>query len=204
MSACRVFISVRLSEDGDGASLRLREALEAAGISCFLCGGALAGDDLATDVACAVDACELFVVLGTMGYGKQGDCSFSTREELQFAVDHCKPIFPIKRCDEFADPLTRLYLANLRYTCWEPYTPIPEDLVDNIKAKLESAALRDPSGPPGYVRCSPPLSSLLADRSCDCPISLVRSFASDCGRADVLQDTIRRLQVNDPSLTVMK
>jgi hypothetical protein len=142
-SACPVFISLRLSED-DGDAAKLQGALEAAGISSFLCGGALAGDNLAEDIACAVDACDLFVVFGTKGYGEQGESRFSTREELQFAVDHDKPIFLIKRCDEFADPLTRRYLpASMTHVEWQPLTPMPVGLVDEITAKLEAAAVVD-------------------------------------------------------------
>jgi hypothetical protein len=142
MAACRVFISFRLGED-DGTAIKLKEALEAVGISCFLC-DPLVGDNLAGMIAAALDACELFVVLGTESYGEQGDTRFSTREELQFAVDHDKPIFLIKRCDEFADPLTRLYLpANMYYQEWQPHTPVHEGLVEDIKAKLEAAAVLD-------------------------------------------------------------
>jgi hypothetical protein len=142
MAACPVFISFRLGED-DGTAIELKEALEAAGISCFLC-NPLVGDNLAAMIAAALDACELFVVLGTKGYGEQGDTRFSTREELQFAVDHDKPIFLIKRCDEFADPLTRSHLpASMFRQEWLPHTNMPQDLVDNIKAKLEAAAVVD-------------------------------------------------------------
>jgi hypothetical protein len=41
-----------------------------------------------TCISGALDACELFVVIGTEGYGMQGDSRFSTREELKFAVGH--------------------------------------------------------------------------------------------------------------------
>jgi hypothetical protein len=102
-----------------------------------VCGATLAGDDLAGDVARAVDACELFVVLGTENYGVQGESSFSTRQELQLAVDRRKPIFLIKRCDEFADPLTQMYLpASMMHREWYPSTAMPEDLLSDIVAKL--------------------------------------------------------------------
>jgi hypothetical protein len=69
----------------------------------------------------------------------QGDSKLSTREELQFAVDHDKPIFLIKRCDAFKDDLTALYLpASMLHVLWEPYTLMPEDLVDSIVAKLDT------------------------------------------------------------------
>jgi hypothetical protein len=141
-----VFLSLRLIED-DGAAVKLQDALEAAGISCFLC-DPLAGDDLATDIAHAVDACELFVVLGTKHYGEQGDSRFSTRQELQLAIDRRKPIFLIKRCVgafEFADPLTQMYLpTSMFHQEWLPHQKMPEmfyeNLVGNIKAKLEGRA----------------------------------------------------------------
>jgi hypothetical protein len=145
-----VFISYRINEN-DGAAVKLRDALHAAGISAFVC-DSLPGDDIAAPIANAVDACELFVVLGTAGYGKPGDCKFSTREELQFAVaiDHGKPFFLIKRCSladplTFEDPLTRQYLPdNMLFDVWPPYNPIPKDLVEHIRAKLEATAVIAP------------------------------------------------------------
>jgi hypothetical protein len=133
----RVFISVKLNQD-DGAAVQLKKALEAAGVTVYLC-NPRPGDELAGEIAGALDACELFVVLGTEFYGEPGDCSFSTREELEFAVGHSKPIFLIKRCDEFADPLTRLYLpAGMFHQLWSPHTDMPEGLVDDIRAKLNA------------------------------------------------------------------
>jgi hypothetical protein len=107
--ACRVFISLRLCESNEWEINQLKEALEAAGISVFLCGATPVGGNIAADVANALNACELFLVLGTEHFGVQGDTNFSTRQELEFAVGHGKPIFLIKRCDEFKDPLTRMY-----------------------------------------------------------------------------------------------
>jgi hypothetical protein len=138
MSSRRVFISLCLNEDGDGAAVKLRDALEAAGISAFVCGDPFVGDNLAAIIAAALDACELFVVLGTRNYGMQGDARFSTRQEIQFAMEHRKPIFLIKRCDEFADPLTRLYLPDsMFYQEWAPLTDMPEDLVSEIAARVQ-------------------------------------------------------------------
>jgi hypothetical protein len=141
-AAYRVFISLCLSDDSDSAAVKLRNALEAAGISCFLC-NSLLGDDLADDIARALDACEVFVVLGTEGYGKQGLSRFSTKQELEFAVSHGKPICLIKRCDAFADPVTRMYLpASMLHQLWYPHTDMPAGLVADISAKLEAAAAR--------------------------------------------------------------
>jgi hypothetical protein len=139
---CRVFISLCLSEDCDGAAVRLRDALQTAGISTFLC-NSLLGDDIPAAIANALDACELFVVLGTEGYGKQGDTGFSTKQELEFAIGHSKPICLIKRCDEFAAPLTRLYLpAGMLHQLWPPHTCMPPDLLGNVMAKLEAGGAR--------------------------------------------------------------
>jgi hypothetical protein len=140
----RVFVSLRLSEDSEHSASQLKEALEASGISVFLC-NPLVGDNLAAHIANAVDDCELFVVLGTEHYGVQGDSAFSTREELQLAVDRRKPIFLIRRCDAFKDPLAQMYLPGSTFhQLWPPSTPMPQDLVDNIRAKLETI----PSCPP--------------------------------------------------------
>jgi hypothetical protein len=144
--ACRVFISLRICENSDAAAETLWNALEAAGISAFLCGGTLVGGNIAADIAGALDACELFVVIGTEGYGMQGDSSFSTREELEFAVGRSIPIFLIKRCDDFADPLTNLYLpANMLHQTWAPHTRMPADIVKDVRAKLEA-------GPPAGAK----------------------------------------------------
>jgi sugar phosphate isomerase/epimerase len=133
----RVFISVKLNQD-DGAAAQLKKALEDAGVTVYLC-NPRAGDNLDAEIAAALDACELFVVLGTEHYGVQGDSPFSTRQELQFAISHNKPIFLIKRWDEFADPLTRLYLpAGMFHKLWPPHAHMPEGLVDEIRAKLNA------------------------------------------------------------------
>jgi hypothetical protein len=135
-----VFISFRISENDDHAAFQLKDALEAAGVSVYLCDPQV-GDDLAATIANAVAACELFVVLGTAGYGTQGYSRFSTREELELALERRKPIYLIKRCDEFADPLTQMYLpASMMYQQWAPYMPLAVELVEDIKAKLESRA----------------------------------------------------------------
>jgi hypothetical protein len=153
----RVFISFRISDD-DGAAVKLKDALEAAGISAFVC-GSLLGDDIAAAIANALDACELFIVLGTVLYGTQGDTGFSTRQELQFAVDHHKPICLIKRCSlkhplAFQDPLTRLYLpASMLFDVWPPGERMPENLVDDIRAKLESAGDIAPWNAHGQQMC---------------------------------------------------
>jgi hypothetical protein len=131
----RVYISVHPSEDG-GTAVQLKEALGACGISAFVVGED--GDHTIADIACAIDACELFVVIGTRGYGMPGNASFSTRQELQFAVDKNKPVFLIKRCDKFEDPLTRANLPDsMLYQPWDPFTDMPGHLVDTIRAKLE-------------------------------------------------------------------
>jgi hypothetical protein len=134
----RVFISVRLFEDStDNASVQLKVALENAGVSCFLCDINSVRTSLPGAISQAMDDCELFVVLGTRGYGKQGDSTFSTREELQFAMDHRKPIFLIKRCQEFEDPLTRMSLpAGTPHVPWDPATDFPANLVNDIRVKL--------------------------------------------------------------------
>jgi hypothetical protein len=137
--AHRVFISFRIHEDSDGAAVQLRDALEKAGISSFLCGDQTVGEDLAAHIAAALDACELFLVLGTKGFGGEGASVFSTRQELQFAMGHRKPIFLIRRCDDaFVASLTRFYLpASMLHVEWQPLTPMPKDLVGSIKAKLQ-------------------------------------------------------------------
>jgi hypothetical protein len=149
----RVFVSLRISEDGDRAARQLKEALEAAGFSVFLC-NPLVGDNLAGDIATAVGDCELFIVLGTEHYGVQGDSAFSARQELQLAIDRRKPIFLIKRCDAFKDHLAQMYLpASTFHVRWDPHIAMPRDLVDNIRAKLEAI----PPSPPSAATESEPL-----------------------------------------------
>jgi hypothetical protein len=52
----------------------------------------------------------------------------------------------IKRCDTFADPLTKLYLPASTYhlQVWPPHTNMPADLVSNIKERLATI----PPSPP--------------------------------------------------------
>jgi hypothetical protein len=137
-----VFISVRADED-NGAAVKLKDALDAAGISTFL----RTRDSLFVDIVSALDACDLFIVLGTQGYGKQDleDQRFSTQQELQFAANHRKPVFLIKRCNKFEDPRTRMCLPESRvHFEWlsNDDNNLPSDLVDNIRAKLRTVPRR--------------------------------------------------------------
>jgi hypothetical protein len=134
--ACPVFISLRLKED-DGTALTLKEVLKEFGVSAFLC-NPLVGDELAEDISNAIDACEVFVVVGTRGFGEQGDSGFSTRQELLYAVGRRKPIVLIQRCDEFAHPLIKFYASTcLLHVRWEPGTRMPPELLECVLGALE-------------------------------------------------------------------
>jgi hypothetical protein len=135
----KVFISLCFGEAMKEAKV-LKAALEARGISAFLC-AVPEGDSIASAVADAIDACRLVVVMGTQTYGKDTGIGFSTFQELQFIIDEKKPMFLVKMCERFELSLTRLRLGgDICYAPWAVGAALPAGLVDRVIQKLDGTA----------------------------------------------------------------
>jgi hypothetical protein len=136
-----VFISFRI-ETASEQALQLKDALEAVGVSTYVC-KTRCGDDILTEIGEAIADCELAVVLGTETFGEKTGGFFSTWEELTAIKSEKKPIFLIKMCDQFRFPNVRFcFPSNIAYTEWLPYTDMPADLVEEILGKIAFPARR--------------------------------------------------------------
>jgi hypothetical protein len=138
-----VFISFRFGEAMKEAKL-LRSKLTALGLNVFIC-EVEPGGNIMEEVSSNLDACTMALVLGTETYGQKGSVSYSTKEEMAFIMGEHKPYFLVKMCERFAGPQTRLtFNQNISYELWLKGTPMPSDLPDKIKAKLDS--IKVPAG----------------------------------------------------------
>jgi 3-deoxy-D-manno-octulosonate 8-phosphate phosphatase KdsC-like HAD superfamily phosphatase len=134
----QIFISLRFAEAGKEAEA-LKCALEARGISAFLC-AVHPGGDIACEIVHALHGCQLAIIMGTRTYGKNTGVGFSTFEELRF-IHTKKPFFLIKMCEMFEEPETVFRLGDsVMYFLWLSGHPIPTDLVDKIIEKLTSVS----------------------------------------------------------------
>jgi WD40 repeat protein len=142
----QIFISLRFAEAGPEAEA-LKQALEARGISTFLC-AVHPGGDIAREIVNALHGCQLAIIMGTRTYGKDTGVGYSTFEELRFIKDDRKLFFLVKMCERFEEPETRFRLdSSVSYFQWFPGRPLPEDLVPKILEKLSSIG-RIPSSRP--------------------------------------------------------
>lgn len=133
----QIFLSLRFTEAFAEAKA-LKDSLSKRGISCFLC-SVEEGKNIKKEIVEAIDACELMVVLGTKTYGFDTGIGFSTYNELEFAVDEKKPMFLVKMCERFDVAYTRFTLSRgISYYPWTPGSPLDEELVNRIEAKLVS------------------------------------------------------------------
>jgi hypothetical protein len=137
---CRInflFFSLRFAE-AENEAKTVKVALEAKGVSTFLC-AVEPGGDICSEVVNALHGCQLAIIMGTETYGKNTRVGFSTFEELRFIINEPKPFFLVKMCDKFEEPETRFRLDNsVSYYQWTPGHPIPADLVTKIVEKLSS------------------------------------------------------------------
>lgn len=133
-----VFLSVRFGEAMQEATA-LKQSLEARGICTFLC-NETPGADLLSAISSAIDKCRLAVMLASKTYGRATNELFDTRTELSFIISEKKPFYLIKMCERWEEATTRMVLgATTMYTTWLPGRSMPEHLVDNVIAKLQSS-----------------------------------------------------------------
>ena len=109
------------------------------GICTFLC-NETPGADLLSAISSAIDKCRLAVILASKTYGRATNELFDTRTELSFIISEKKPFYLIKMCERWEEATTRMVLgATTMYTTWLPGRSMPEHLVDNVIAKLQSS-----------------------------------------------------------------
>jgi hypothetical protein len=136
----RIFISVRFEEAFTEAEA-LKTALEARGISTFLC-AVHPGGDIAVEIVNALRNCQLAIIMGTITYGKDTGIGYSTFQELRYIHEQRKPFFLVKMCNRFEVEETVFRMGNsVSYFLWLPVCPMPGDLVPKILEKLESATV---------------------------------------------------------------
>ena len=109
-----VFISFRIDESLDEARA-LAQRLAGINVEAFLSQDDLEkSTDWREEIANSLDACEVFVVLGTETYGAPGSTTQGTWEELLEAKDQQKAMFVIKMCVKFGLTKTRMELNKLQ------------------------------------------------------------------------------------------
>ena len=118
-------------------ALALQKALQARGVSTFVCVVPVGGD-IMDAVVSALHGCKLAVIMGTATYGKDTGCPFGTKQELQFIVNQKKPFFLVKLCDTFQEANAVFSLGDhIAHYPWRPSTEAekqvpPADMLDQI------------------------------------------------------------------------
>lgn len=134
----QIFISYRFVESRNEARV-LKDALEANGISTYLCDKVLSGKNIKDEIVSALSDCQLVIIMGSLTYGRNTGAKFSTHEELNFIIHESKPYFLIKMCDRFEEVDTRFQIPGfISYVQWLPGTPIPDTVVPDIIQRLAS------------------------------------------------------------------
>jgi len=143
-----VFISFRFSEALAEAKA-LFNGLQSRGIRTFMCERDVRmGDDLQGKICQALVDAKVHVLLATRTYGAKTNHVFSTRQELNFALDTgpkggSRP-FLIKMAEDWDEPETKVALGcnHLLYVPWAPGEPMPECLLDEIEHALARVSVR--------------------------------------------------------------
>jgi hypothetical protein len=122
-------------------ALALQKALQARGVSTFVCAVPV-GQSIMDAVVSALHGCKLVVIMGTATYGKDTGCPFCTKQELNYIVNQKKPFFLVKMCDTFQEATAKFNLGgDISYYPWRPVKEAekqvpPADLVDQIVKRL--------------------------------------------------------------------
>ena len=85
-----IFLSLRFGEAMQEAA-ELQRQLEARGTRAFIC-DELAGANLLSVIASALDSCALAVILASETYGRETNNLFDTSKELAFVISEKKPV----------------------------------------------------------------------------------------------------------------
>ena len=114
----------------------LKTGLEQRGLKVFL-SDLLPGANLDAAIYDALDTCRLAVLMAGETYGRQ-TTSFSTYHELDFVLDEQKPFYLIKMCERWQEAHVRgKFGKRTMFKMWMPGDPMPDDLLDDIAAKLQ-------------------------------------------------------------------
>ena len=177
-----VMISFRFSESLNEANA-LQDALQARGHRTFVSNEA-PGADLQEAIATAMQQSQIQVLLATRTYGKKTNEQYSTYQEMNYALNH-NSSFLVKMTDHpdsvWEEASTEMALTGRMYSYWAPSTPMPEDLVDKIVAKLN--AIR--AAKPVAAAVAAPAPAVASPDGSHDPIDQVADRARGCHAASV-------------------
>ena len=135
-----IFFSLRYAE-AKAEALELQAALEAQGISSYIC-QTMAGKNIVDDIVSHLEHAKLAVIMGSETYGAQGTTKFTTKQELNSIVSEEIPFVLVKMCKKFAEFSTRFKLPEeIAYVRWDKGTSMPGNLVAKIKARLRRCSV---------------------------------------------------------------
>ena len=119
----------------------LKAALEALGLVVFL-SDVSPGGDLQRVIAQALGSCKLAIILATKTYGEKTNGLFDTSSEMNFIVTQNKPYYLVRMIpfgQDWAEPSTTMaFPSSVMFKLWMPGDPMPNDMVDDIMARLAS------------------------------------------------------------------
>ena len=130
-----VFISFRFAE-AEAQAKELQQALQGQGLKTFVSNEA-PGASLQEAISSALGQSRVQVMMATRTYGKKTNETFSTLQEMNYALNHTP--FLIKMCDAWEEPAAELALDGRMYELWMPDMPMPSGLPDSIVAKMDGS-----------------------------------------------------------------
>ena len=134
------FISYRCAESQAEANM-LQHALATVGLRAYVC-NTMPGGNMLIETSCALAKSAVFVVMGTQTYGRNTPAPNNTLCELLLAHDLGKPLYLIKMFSDhqnFRYPWVNMLLnSSVVYKEWIVGTEMPQDLIQNMSAKLSS------------------------------------------------------------------
>ena len=136
-----IFITFRFGE-AHAEALALKAGLEAFGLRVFL-SNAAPGEDLQRMISDALQSCKLAVILATETYGRKTNALFCTSAEMNYIIDGGrKPYYLVRMIpfgQDWAEPSTTMaFPSSVMFKLWMPGDPMPNDMVDDIMARLAS------------------------------------------------------------------
>jgi hypothetical protein len=144
MSALLPIICLRFFEAFAEASA-LKYGLQCAGIHAFLCAAEEKRCGMTEEISSSIVRAPFVIVLGKSTHGKRAS-ELSTYKELQLVVERQRPIFLVKLCENFDEPLAQFTLPlTIAQFTWlqdpENSVNVPAGLVQQIQSKLASLCL---------------------------------------------------------------
>ena len=134
-----IFITFRFGE-AHAEAVALKAGLEVYGLKVFL-SNAAPGTDLQDLISHALATCKLAVILATETYGRKTNALFCTSSEMNYILDgNRKPFYLVRMIpssQDWAEPATTMaFPSSVMYKLWMPGDPMPNDLIDDIIARL--------------------------------------------------------------------